>query len=120
MKVMKRFFLLLLPLFLTAMLCFQNVAIAGLKDNGDMEKPSRQIEISPGQPSRLEVFLELIKPGVANPVGSQPASGETVEAFRERTGQGDRRDRPQGAGGGDAGQRERNKESGHKGHGGPL
>ncbi|BBC26064.1 hypothetical protein ABRG53_3807 [Pseudanabaena sp. ABRG5-3] len=59
---------------------------------------------------------------VANPIGSQPAPGETIDAFLKRTGRPDGRDRPDrpaGAGGKDAEQRERNQESGHKGHGGP-
>jgi hypothetical protein len=62
--------------------------------------------------------------GVANPVGSQPAPGEDGEAFRRRTGRSDGRSPAEvgparGAGGRDAGQRERNQESGHRGHGGP-
>lgn len=62
--------------------------------------------------------------GVANPVGSQPAPGEDGEAFRRRTGRSDERSPAEvgparGAGGRDAGQRERNQESGHRGHGGP-
>jgi hypothetical protein len=61
---------------------------------------------------------------VANPVGSQPAPGEDGEAFQRRTGRSDGRSPAEvgpakGAGGRDAGQRERNQESGHRGHGGP-
>lgn len=99
---------MVLLLLLSVMLCFQNAAIAAPRgDDGDM------------RPSRWEVLLETLRPSVANPEGSQPAPGETAEAFRERTGRSDGRDRPEGGGGKDAGQRERNQESGHKGHGGP-
>ena len=105
---LNRFVTTVLLLFLSITLCFQSAAIAAPRgDDGDM------------RPSRWEVFLETLRPSVANPEGSQPAPGETAEAFRARTGRGDGRDRPEGAGGRDAGQRERNQESGHKGHGGP-
>jgi len=75
-------------------------------------------------PSRGGVFLETLPSSVANPVGSQPAPGEDGEAFRRRTGRSDGRS-PASlppaplAGGRDAGQRERNQESDHRGHGGP-
>lgn len=75
-------------------------------------------------PGRGGVLLETLPSSVANPVGSQPAPGEDGEAFRKRTGRSDGRSPAEvgparGAGGRDAGQRERNQESGHRGYGGP-
>ena len=75
-------------------------------------------------PGRGGVFLQTLPSSEANPVGSQPAPGEDGEAFRRRTGRSDGRSPAEvgparGAGGRDAGQRERNQESGHRGHGGP-
>jgi hypothetical protein len=114
-RFVNRFVATVLLLFLSVMLCFQNAALAGTSAGlgNDGEGGGSPL------PSRMDVFRETLTPSVANPVGSEPAPGETIEAFRERTGQVDRRDGSEGAGGRDAEQRERNKESGHKGHGGP-
>jgi hypothetical protein len=51
-----------------------------------LAKEADEGKSSSNLPSRLGVFIETLKPSVANPVGSQPAPGEDARAFRERTG----------------------------------
>jgi hypothetical protein len=63
---------------LTLVLFVQSPAFA-IGGDGDGRAESN---FSPGRPSRGEVLIETIKPSVANPEGSQPRPGQSIESFR--------------------------------------
>jgi len=98
------------------MLCFQSAAIAAPRgDEGDTRSiASHQRHETGGGGGggagwRFPDIFQRPRPGR---VPAPQLEKVVPKAFSER-------DRPGGAGGRDAGQRERNQESGHKGHGGP-
>lgn len=116
---LNRFIATVLLLFLSVMLCFQNAAIAGPRaDEGDTRSLASHQRVESGGGGggggagwRLPDIFQRPQPGrVPAPQLDKVAPG----AFRDR----EHPDRG-GAGGRDAGQRERNEASGHRGHGGP-
>jgi hypothetical protein len=74
-----RFLAVCLILVSTLAIFVQSPAFAKEADEGNPDP----LDFSIGRPSRIEIIIEAIKPGVANPKGSQPESAERwqIELF---------------------------------------
>jgi hypothetical protein len=119
MKIfLDRFVAMVCLLFLFVMLYFQNAAIAGPSgDEGDTRTLASHRIPESGDAGRGG-------PGWRFPdIFQRPQQGRVPAPRLEKVAPGAFRDREHpdrgGAGGRDAGQRERNEASGHRGHGGP-
>ncbi|WP_088889956.1 hypothetical protein [Leptolyngbya ohadii] len=56
-------------------------AIGGDEERGGHGVDPRIIDFTPGRPGLVEVGIETVKPSVANPKGTQPRPGQSLESF---------------------------------------
>ena len=75
-----RFAAICLVAILSLTLFFQSPAFAKEADEGGGVDP-RIKDFTPGRPGLVEVGIETAKPSVANPEGSQPRPGQSMDDF---------------------------------------
>lgn len=93
----------------------------GLGISTSTRRPSERYSLGIASPVNTPTSRYNLRVDVLPPQKTYKTSGQTKAntSNRDEINRGDGHDRSQGAGGKDAGQRERNRESGHKGYGGP-